>query len=194
MIRKLFTGLAAMATLAVAPGITPALAEQAGSAHDHAFIGIDGTPMPLAQFRGKALLIVNVASFCGFTKQYQGLQAIYQRYERDGLIVIGVPANDFGEQEPGTAEEIKSFCEGAFGVTFPLTQKSVVSGPGAHPFYAWAATAAPAGGTPKWNFHKYLVWRDGLLVGAFGTTIRPDAPEVTKAIEAALARPTGAKQ
>jgi glutathione peroxidase len=183
--RNLLSGLAAMASLAISPGVTPAEADQTGSAHDHAFIAIDEAPMPLARFRGQVMLVVNVASFCGFTKQYQGLQALHQKYGRDGLVVIGVPSNDFGEQEPGSTDEIKSFCEGAFGVTFALTQKYVVSGDKAHPFYRWAAKAAP-NGVPKWNFHKYLIGRDGRLIGAFATTIKPDAPELIKAIEAAL--------
>ncbi|MEQ1673163.1 MAG: glutathione peroxidase, partial [Hyphomicrobium sp.] len=129
------------------------------------------------------------ASFCGFTKQYAGLQQLWSKYEAKGLVVIGVPSNDFGGQEPKAEGDIKSFCEGAFGVTFPLTAKQVVIGSGAHDFYKWAATAAGPDGLPSWNFHKYLIGRDGRLVASLSTRAAPDSPEVTAAIEKALAEP-----
>jgi glutathione peroxidase len=191
--RKLLAAAGAMVSLAVSPGMTAANAEQAGRAFDHRFTSIDGSPLPLADFRGKALLVVNTASFCGFTNQYAGLQQLWTSYEARGLVVIGVPSNDFGEQEPKAEGEIKTFCTGAFGVTFPLTSKEVVSGSAAHPFYRWASTAAPGAG-PKWNFHKYLVGRDGRLIAGFGTTVKPDAPQLIRAIEAALAVPAPASQ
>jgi glutathione peroxidase len=159
------------------------------SAFEHEFEAIEGGKLPLAQWRGKALLVVNTASFCGFTPQYEGLQALWQRYEAKGLVVIGVPSNDFGEQEPKAESEILGFCKGAFGVTFPLTTKQVVKGAQAHPFYLWAREMLGAGHAPRWNFHKYLVGRDGKLVAGYGSTVEPLSPELTKAIEAALAKP-----
>jgi glutathione peroxidase len=165
-----------------------ARAEPAG-AFDQEFDAIEGGKLPLAQWRGKALLVVNTASFCGFTPQYEGLQALWERYQARGLVVIGVPSNDFGEQEPKAESEILGFCKGAFGVTFPLTTKVAVSGAQAHPFYRWAREALGAGNAPRWNFHKYLVGRDGKLVAGYGSRVEPLSPEMTKAIESALASP-----
>lgn len=156
-------------------------------AFDHEFDAIEGGKLPLAQWRGKALLVVNTASFCGFTPQYEGLQALWERYEKMGLIVIGVPSNDFGEQEPKAESEILGFCKGAYNVTFPLTTKQVVKGAQAHPFYRWAQEALGAGNAPRWNFHKYLVGRDGKLIAGYGSGVEPLSPELTKAIDAALA-------
>jgi glutathione peroxidase len=153
------------------------------------FESIDGAPLPLAAYKGRVMLIVNTASFCGYTKQYSALQALSQRYEARGLTVIGVPSNDFGGQEPKSEAEIKGFCQGIFGVTFPLAAKTVVIGSDAHPFYAWARQVLGADAAPRWNFHKYLVGRDGRLVTAFATRIEPDAPEVITAIERELAKP-----
>ncbi len=158
----------------------------AGSAHEFEFIAIDGTPLPLSSFAGKAVLVVNTASFCGFTPQYKGLQALYERYRDRGLVVLGVPSNDFGSQEPGTAEEIKKFCEANFAIDFPLTEKQVVSGRNAHPFYRWASDTLGAMAKPRWNFHKYLVAPDGQLVDWFSTVTKPDSPKVVAAIEAVL--------
>ena len=184
--RKMFAALAAVPML-FAPSAVHAQGTQKGSAMDFGFISINGAAMPLTEFKGKVLLVVNVASFCGFTQQYAGLQALYERYETRGLVVIGVPANDFGEQEPGSNAEIKTFCEGAFNVTFPLTEKVVVKGATAHPFYRWARQTLGDSAVPRWNFHKYLVGRDGRLISAFSTNVEPQAPQVIKAIEAALA-------
>jgi glutathione peroxidase len=157
-------------------------------AYNFSFEAIEGGRMPLEQWRGKVLLVVNTASFCGFTPQYEGLQAVWQRYSERGLVVIGVPSNDFGGQEPNSEREILGFCKGAYNVTFPLTSKQVVSGSQAHPFYRWAVDSLGAGAAPKWNFHKYLVGRDGNLLAAFPTRVPPQAPEVIRAIEAALAK------
>ena len=158
-------------------------------AFDHTFRAIEGGQMPLAQWRGKVLLVVNTASFCGFTRQYEGLQAVWERYRERGLVVIGVPSNDFGGQEPKAESDILGFCKGAFGVTFPLAAKEVVSGPRAHPFYRWALDAAGGSSGPRWNFHKYLVGRDGRVVAAYASGVEPRSAELTKAIEAALAAP-----
>lgn len=187
---KAFTlGLAAVA---MASGSGKSGAGQAGSAYDLTFDSIDGSAMPLSGFKGKVLLIVNTASFCGFTRQYQGLQALYEKFEKQGLVVIGVPANDFGAQEPKSEGEIKKFCEGAFGITFPLTSKSVVTGTSAHPFYLWARETLGDRNIPRWNFHKYLVGRDGRLVTAFATGVEPDDRSLVAAVEAELAKPAAA--
>ena len=157
------------------------------SAFEHEFEAIEGGKLPLAQWRGKALLVVNTASFCGYTPQYEGLQKLWERYEAKGLVVIGVPSNDFGEQEPKPEAEILGFCKGAFGVTFPLTTKQAVKGARAHPFYVWARETLGSAHAPRWNFHKYLVGRDGKPIAGYGSNVEPLSSEVTKAIEAALA-------
>jgi glutathione peroxidase len=185
--RALFAKLASVVLLAVFPSSVRAAPDQTGSAFDFSFEAIDGKPMPLSQYKGKALLVVNTASFCGFTRQYEGLQALWQKYQEQGLVVIGVPSNDFGEQEPNGESEIKEFCQGAFGVTFPLTSKCVVKGDGAHPFYQWARDAMGGNSAPGWNFHKYLVGRDGKLVAAFPSQVTPDHADLIGAIERELA-------
>ncbi len=158
----------------------------ATSAHDFSFTAIDGAPLPMADFQGKAVLVVNTASFCGFTGQYEALQALYDRFQDRGLVVLGVPSNDFGRQEPGSADEIKEFCEVNYQITFPLTEKQVVSGSDAHPFYRWAGDQVGTMGKPRWNFHKYLVGPDGELVDWFSTVTKPDSSKVVSAIEAVL--------
>jgi glutathione peroxidase len=185
MNKLLSTALAALTFGALAPGD----AASAGSAYDHTFQSIDGKPMPLSNFRGKVLLVVNTASFCGFTPQYTALQKLYETYEARGLVVIGVPSNDFGGQEPKGEAEVKEFCQGAFGITFPLTAKYHVKGSERHSFYGWAADTLGAMNGPWWNFHKYLVGRDGKLVQAFGTRTEPQSPDILKAVEAELAKP-----
>ncbi|MEQ1611151.1 MAG: glutathione peroxidase [Hyphomicrobiaceae bacterium] len=187
MMRKLFAALAFVPVL-FAPAETWAGGPQTGSASAFSFEAIEGGAMPLSQFAGKVLLVVNTASFCGYTKQYEGLQKLFERYEAKGLVVIGVPSNDFGEQEPKAEKEIASFCQGAFGVTFPLTAKQVVKGKAAHPFYAWARTALGDAAAPRWNFHKYLVGADGRMVASFSTQTEPLDPRLTKAVEAELAK------
>lgn len=163
-----------------------------GTAYDFKFAGIDGKPIALADWRGKAILVVNTASFCGYTKQYAGLQALWSKYENAGLVVLGVPSNDFANQEPKSEGEIKTFCQGAFGVTFPLTAKQGVVGSDAHPFYKWAADAMGPAGVPNWNFHKYLVGRDGRLMRSFSTRLEPDSDEMKQWIDKALAAPAPA--
>ncbi len=164
-----------------------AAAADTRTAYDFAFTTLIGEePMPIAAYRGKVVMVVNTASKCGFTKQYEPLEAVYQKYQARGLVIIGVPSDDFGGQEPGSAEEIAEFCKLNYGVTFPMTSKQVVSGEGAHPFYAWAKDTLGFGTAPKWNFHKYLVDRNGMLIDHFNSTTRPDAPSVTTAIEKAL--------
>lgn len=160
----------------------------AETAWDFVFTSIDGEAMPLSAYQGKALLVVNTASRCGFTPQYEGLQALWQRYRDRGLVVIGVPSNDFGGQEPGSAAQIKSFCETNFAVDLPMTDKNQVVGDEAHPFYRWAATALGADQAPRWNFHKYLVGPDGRLVAAIPTRSEPTSEPVIAAVEKVLPR------
>lgn len=142
----------------------------------------------LANYRGKVMLIVNTASKCGFTGQYKGLEKLYNDYKDKGLVIIGVPSNDFGGQEPGSEKEIAQFCEFNYGVTFPMTAKQVVSGDDAHPFYYFARETLGYLAAPKWNFHKYLIARDGTLVDYFHSTTTPDSERLTQAIEAELAK------
>jgi len=156
------------------------------NAYDYSFASIDGDPLPLSKFKGKPVLVVNTASKCGLTPQYAGLESLEKTYGPKGLVVIGVPSNDFGGQEPGTEAEIKTFCDTKFGVSFPMTRKEKVVGSSAHPFYKWAAETLGAGNVPKWNFHKYLVNADGTLAAAFGSRTEPMAGELTAAIEARL--------
>lgn len=149
-------------------------------------VAIDGRPLPPERFADKVVLVVNTASLCGFTPQYEGLQGLWTRYRDRGLIVLGVPSNDFGAQEPGSDSKIKDFCEVNFGIDFPMTTKQTVRGPDAHPLYRWAEAAGGPSAVPGWNFHKLLVARDGRLIGAFPSRVEPNDPALIAAIEAAL--------
>jgi len=160
----------------------------AKSAHEFSFRSIDGGDLPVSTYRGKVLLVVNVASQCGLTPQYAGLEEVWKKRRNEGLVVLGVPANDFGAQEPGTEDEIKTFCETRYAVDFPMTAKEHVIGPEAHPLYKWVAEELGEDAAPKWNFHKYIFGRDGSIAGTFGSRTPPDAPELTAAIDAALAQ------
>jgi len=165
---------------------TPVEAPDGRTAHDFTLTAIDGSPLPLSQFKGQVLLVVNTASKCGFTPQYEGLQNLQAKYAAQGFTVIGVPSGDFNEQEFGSNEEVAEFCETTFGIRFPLAEKAHVKGEHAAPLFRWAAETLGPGSEPKWNFHKYLIGRDGRLIGYFGTRVSPDSPEVTSAIESAL--------
>jgi len=150
---------------------------------------IDDHPTSLKAYAGKVVLLVNVASKCGFTKQYAGLEALYKKYSDKGLVIIGVPSNDFGSQEPGTAGEIKTFCSSKFDVTFPLMAKIHVVGAEKHPLYV--ALTGPDSAFPgevKWNFQKFLIDRNGQLVGRFESQVKPDSVQLIQAVEVALAR------
>src|ERR1700674_6045159 len=142
---------------------------ETSDAYQFEFRSLDGDKLPLAAWRGRPVLVVNTASFCGFTPQYRGLEALWRRYGARGLVVLGVPSNDFGEQEPGSAADIKTFCETNYQVDFPLTEKNRVVGAAAHPFYRWVAGLLGEAGTPRWNFHKYLIGPDGPLAAAWPT-------------------------
>ena len=157
------------------------------SAYDFRFQTIDGGVLPLSDFKGKALLVVNVASQCGLTPQYSGLEALWKAKRDKGLVILGVPCNDFGAQEPGSEGEIKTFCETRFAVDFPLTAKEHVIGDSAHPLYKWVASELGEGAAPKWNFHKYLFGKNGEIAGTFGSRMEPGAAEIAQAIDQALA-------
>jgi glutathione peroxidase len=146
---------------------------------------LDGSPLDLGEFRGKALLVVNVASQCGLTPQYTALEELHERYRDRGFSVLGVPCNQFGAQEPGSAEEIATFCSTTYGVTFPMTEKLDVNGAGQHPLYA-ELTTVPYEGDIQWNFEKFLVSPAGEVIARFRPQMPPDADEVVAAVEGAL--------
>lgn len=159
--------------------------ESGHTVYDFSLKTIDGEAKSLAEYRGKVLLIVNVASNCGFTPQYEGLQSLHERYASQGLVVMGVPSNDFMGQEPGSNEEIKTFCESKFHVTFDMFSKVKVKGADQHPLYAWLTSEQ---GKVSWNFNKFLVGRDGRVVQQFGSMTKPLSSELTDAIIAALGK------
>jgi glutathione peroxidase len=154
--------------------------------YQFSFVNFDETKINLADYKNKVLLIVNTASKCGFTKQYEGLEKLSQKYKDRGLMIIGVPSNNFGNQEPGNNEEIQRFCKYNYGVNFLVTQKEVVTGKEAHPFYLFAKEKLGALGSPKWNFHKYLIGRDGKLVDYFISSTTPESEKIINAIEKEL--------
>ncbi|MBL0317746.1 MAG: glutathione peroxidase [Alphaproteobacteria bacterium] len=162
---------------------------QTGSAYNFTFTKLrEDKPLPLSDFKGNVILVVNTASKCGFTPQYEGLEKLSNTYKDRGLVIIGVPSNDFGKQEPGTSEEIQTFCRINYGVTFPMAEKEIVTGDKAHPFYRWARKTLGIASAPKWNFHKYLIGRNGKLVDYFYSNTKPDAKHLVKAIEEELAK------
>jgi len=157
------------------------------TAHDFDFTTLDGKPLPLKSFAGKAVLVVNTASECGYTPQYAGLQKLWQAQRDQGLVVLGVPSNDFGQQEPSDEAAIGRFCATRYKVDFPMTAKQKVVGGAAHPFYRWIAAELGEAGSPRWNFHKYLIGRDGTLAGAWPSGVAPESKELAQAIAEALA-------
>lgn len=165
----------------------PAAPANAKGPLDFTLTAIDGKPYPLAQHRGKVVLLVNVASKCGFTKQYAGLQALYAANQPAGLVVIGVPANEFGGQEPGSDAEIAQFCSRTYNVTFPMMAKAVVKGEAITPLYAWLTTSSPFLGAISWNFNKFLIGRDGTVKARYGSRTAPDDAELVAAIQKELA-------
>ena len=156
------------------------------TAHDFSFTSIDGENLPLANFKGKAVLIVNTASMCGFTSQFTGLQDLWESYRDRGLVVLGVPSDDFGGQELDSAAEVKSFCTINYNIDFPMTDIAHVKGPAAHPYYKWVADAHGGLAVPRWNFHKHLVDSDGRLVNWFVSTTGPSSSKLLRAIEKIL--------
>lgn len=149
---------------------------------------IDGGTLAPDAFRGKAVLVVNTASQCGYTGQYEGLQKLWAGRRDRGLVVLGVPSNDFGGQEPGSNAQVASFCELNYGVDFPLMEKQSVTGPQAHPLYRWAAAVTGPQGVPRWNFHKILIGRDGQLLEWFGSSVTPESAALTASVDKALAQ------
>lgn len=184
-----YLGLAA--ALAVAP--VHATPQQACSAVlDHNFPALDsGKPRSLCEFSGKVVLVVNTASQCGYTPQYEGLETLYKRYQKRGLAVVGFPSNDFGGQEPGSNKEVAEFCKLNYGVSFPMFEKTVVTGQKANPLYA--DLSRRTGSAPRWNFHKYLIDRSGTRVASFDSEVAPADPRLARQIERLLAEPSGAK-
>jgi glutathione peroxidase len=153
----------------------------------HRVTTLKGEPMDLCQLAGKVVLVVNTASYCGYTGQYKGLEGLYQRFRERGFVVLGVPSNDFGAQEPGSNAQVADFCERTYKVRFPMLEKAAVSGKEASPLYR--GLAAKTGQAPRWNFHKYVVSRDGRSVASFSSAVAPDDPALVAAVEKALAAP-----
>ena len=180
-----------LALLSCAVASAPAFAQGAGmsraTAYAFSFPALKGQAIHLADYAGKPILIVNTASQCGYTPQYAGLQKLWQRYRERGLMIIGVPSNDFGGQEPGTEADIEHTAHDGYGVSFPLANKAAVKGASPHPFYKWAAAERPLE-KPRWNFHKYLIGRDGHITASFATSVEPTDPRVIAAIEKELSR------
>jgi glutathione peroxidase len=184
------------ALLTLACGVSLALAADQGDKKvpdvlNFTMKSLDGKDVDLSQYQGKVVLIVNVASKCGYTPQYKGLEAVYEKYGKDGLVVLGVPANEFGKQEPGSNAEIAEFCKASYNVQFPMLAKVVVKGGGQCPLYKYLTdkgTDPKFAGPIKWNFTKFLIGRDGQIVDRFESKVDPESEEVMKAIEAELAK------
>jgi glutathione peroxidase len=179
--RLLIGGLAAAASLALTSMNLPAAPVQ--SLYELKVNSLDGKPVDLGQYKGHVVLVVNVASKCGFTPQYAGLEKLYLDYKDKGFVILGFPANDFGHQEPGTPEEIAAFCSSKYNVTFPMFEKVVTKGDGQSPVYQFLTTGFPA---PTWNFCKYLVDPSGKVLKEFPSKVKPDDKELTDAIDTAL--------
>ncbi len=177
------TASRAQPTSANTPGKARAAAS---SAWGFDLTSIDGKPMPMSQYRGKVVLLVNTASMCGFTPQYEGLQNLQNRYAARGFTVIGVPSGDFKSQEYDDNRQIKQFCESKFGINFPMAEKSHVIGTAALPIYQWARNSLTTENEPKWNFHKFLIGKDGKLIAGFPSKVEPQSPELIRAIEQAM--------
>src|SRR3954464_7818722 len=175
MMKLLFLGMA-----------VGAMAFGASTVYDFTLNSIDGAPTPLSTFKGKVVLLVNVASKCGYTPQYAGLEKLYEKYKDQGLVLVGVPANNFGSQEPGTNEEIKTFCSRNYNVTFPMMSKVSVKGEDKTPLYQYLTSAA--GGEIKWNFTKFLIDKKGVIASRFESAVTPESAEMNRAIEQALAQ------
>ncbi len=155
-------------------------------AYDFNFNDLDGTQLNLSEFKNKVIVVVNVASQCGFTSQYEDMQLVWEKYQNKGLVMLGVPSNDFGNQEPGSSKEIKNFCDAKFGITFPMTEKVIVKGDNAHPFYKWAFENYGKAAVPKWNFHKIIIGKDGKIKDTFASITNPSSKKFIKVIEQEL--------
>ncbi len=155
-------------------------------AYNFKFKDLDGSILNLSEYKDKVIVVVNVASQCGFTKQYEDMQKIWELYQEKGIIVLGVPSNDFGNQEPGSSKDIKNFCEAKFGITFPMTEKVKVKGPEAHPFYVWARESFGKSAIPKWNFHKIIINKKGKVAHTFTSLTNPSSKKFIKIIESLI--------
>ena len=155
-------------------------------AYNYKFNDLDGSELNLNKFKNKVMVVVNVASQCGFTKQYEDMQKVWDNYQNKGFVMLGVPSNDFGKQEPGTSEEIKNFCEAKFGITFPMTEKVSVKGENAHPFYIWARENHGKSAIPKWNFHKIIINKHGKVEDTFASITNPSSKKFITALEKTL--------
>jgi glutathione peroxidase len=173
--------LIALAGLVATPAFAQGPAMSKVTAYAFSFTGLDGHSIRLGDFAGKPILVVNTASHCGYTPQFTGLQDLWKRYQDRGLMIVGVPSNDFGGQEPGGSKEIAATAHSEYGVKFPLTAKAEVKGAKAHPFFKWAATERPQE-VPRWNFHKYLIGRDGQIAAVFPSSVDPTDTRVITAI------------
>ena len=182
-IEKLVVMIVACAALMSVASSTRAAAPLAGEVK-----AIDGKPVDLASYKGKVVLVVNVASRCGYTKQYAGMQKLYDTYKDKGFVILGFPANDFGAQEPGSDADIAEFCSTKYGVTFPMFSKITVKGAAKAPLYQALTEAANPKGEVAWNFEKFLIGKDGAVIGRFKSGVAPESPELATAIEAALAK------
>ena len=152
-------------------------------AYDFVFNDIDGAELKLSEYQNKIIIVVNVASQCGFTNQYEDMQKIWKKYQKKGIVMLGVPSNDFGSQEPGNNEDIKNFCEAKFGITFPMTEKVSVKGSNAHPFYLWAKKNHGKSAIPKWNFHKIIINKNGKIVETFSSMTNPSSKKFINTLE-----------
>ncbi len=179
--RVWWMSLLALALVMIAPAVR---ASDCPSLLNHKFNSLQGKPQDFCQYRGKVVLVVNTASYCGYTEQYKGLQAIYDKYRERGLVVVGFPANDFGKQEPGSNAEVADFCERTYKVKFPMMEKTSVVSPQANPLHEALFNAT--GERPKWNFHKYLIAADGSKVLSFGSKVAPESAQLVDQIENAL--------
>jgi glutathione peroxidase len=187
--RCLVAGLLAFATTAV---LVQAKGDsKVASVLDHKMKGLDGKDVDLSQYKGKVVMFVNVASYCGYTKQYPALEALYNKYKDKGFVLVGVPANQFGGQEPGTDEQIAKFCSEKYNVTFPMLSKVVVKGQGITPLYQQLTSKdsdPKFGGDIKWNFTKFLIGRNGEIVGRFESAVKPESDQINNAVQAELSK------
>ena len=152
-------------------------------AYDFKFKDLDGSALNLSEYKGKVVVVVNVASQCGFTNQYEDMQNVWEQYQAKGIVMLGVPSNDFGKQEPGSNEDIKNFCEAKFGISFPMTEKVSVKGADAHPFYIWAEKNYGKSAVPKWNFHKIIINKEGKIEKTFSSMTNPSSKKFIEVIE-----------
>ena len=162
---------------------TGAFGDYSKLAYDFNFNDLDGSILKLSDYKDKVIVVINVASQCGFTNQYEDMQKIWEKYQDKGVIILGVPSNEFGKQEPGSNKDIKNFCEAKFGISFPMTEKISVKGEDAHPFYIWARENYGKSAIPKWNFHKIIINKNGKVAETFSSITNPSSKKFIKTLE-----------